>query len=333
MSEAHDFRKLVGHEPTQAALRGAGRREPFPSLVFSGPAGIGKRLTAVWYAAFLNCLDKENAAPCGGCNSCRKIISGGHPDLHFAIVPETKTVIGVGEIREAIHQLDYAPFEGNFRVLVVENAEKLTDEAQNALLKTLEEPPSTAIIMLITPLFGALIPTVVSRCRAVRFSPLSEEEIAGLLRDHGAESSKARELARLGRGLPGLALSFLVTPEVLTRRDEAVQLFLDLPGKDLWGATETATKLEKLKLGGVDVILALAYAVYRDLLVLGSGCPDLVSHETHLADMKARIQELPSATLRKMLRSLDEADQHRHANVNPKILLQRLCLALAKGGI
>ena len=330
---AHDFRKLVGHDFTQAALQGGGRREPFPSLVFSGPAGIGKRLAAIWYAAFLNCLAQEETAPCGVCNSCRKILSGGHPDLHYATVPDNKTVIGVQEIREAIHQLEYAPFEGNFRVLIVENAEKLTDEAQNALLKTLEEPPSTAVIVLVTPLFGALIPTVVSRCRAVRFSLLSQETIATLLREHGAESSKAAELARLGRGVPGLALSFLETPEALTRRDEAVELFLDLPGRDLWGATETAGKLEKLKLGGVEAILALAAGVYRDLLVLSSGCPELVTHESHLSSMKARINGLPSVTLTRMLRSVAEADEHRHSNVSPKILLQRLCMALAKGGV
>ena len=329
---AHDFRRLVGHEPTQAGLRAAGRREPFPSLVFSGPTGLGKRLTAIWYAAFLNCLDQDQAAPCGVCNSCRKSLSGGHPDLQFATVPDNKTVIGVGEIREAIHQLEYAPFEGNFRVLVVENAEKLTDEAQNALLKTLEEPPKTAVIVLVTPLFGALIPTVVSRCRAVRFSLLTQETIAGLLRQNGAESSVANDLARLGRGVPGLALSFLQTPEALSRRDEAVELFLDLPGRDLWGATETATKLEKLKLGGMDAILALAAAVYRDLLVLGSGCPELVIHERHLTGMKARLQGLTSPALTRMLRSVAEADQHRNANVSPKILLQRLCMVLAKGG-
>lgn len=331
MSQAHDFRKLVGHEPTLAALRGGGRREPFPSLVFSGPAGVGKRLTALWYAAFLNCLDNDQAAPCGRCNCCRKVLSGGHPDLHFATVPENKTVIGVGEIREAIHQLEYAPFEANFRVLVVETADKLTDEAQNALLKTLEEPPRTALLILVTPLFGALIPTVTSRCRATRFSLLSEKSIAALLREHGADEAKAAELARLGRGCPGLALTFLANPDVLSRRDEAVELFLQLPGKDLWGATETATKLEKLKLGGVDSILALASGVFRDLLVLTSGCPELVAHEAHLATMQAN--SLPSTVLRKMLRSIDEAEAHRQANVSPKILLQRLCLALAKGGL
>ena len=331
--EAYDFRKLVGHDSTQSALRGAGRREPFPSLVFSGPTGIGKRLTAVWYAAYLNCHDNDTAAPCGICGACRKVLSGGHPDLHYVSIPENKTVIGVGEIREAIHQLDYAPFEGNFRVLVVENAEKLTDEAQNALLKTLEEPPATALIVLVTPLFGSLIPTVVSRCRAVRFGILSEESVAGLLRAHGAESSQAQTLARLGRGVPGLALSFLATPEGLTRRDEAVELFLDLPGQDLWGATETAQKLEKLKLGNMESILALAAAVYRDLLVLGSGCPELVTHESHLASLKSRSKELTASTLRRMLRAVSEADGHRQANVSPKILLQRLCLALAKGGL
>lgn len=300
-------------------------------MVFSGPSGVGKRLAAVWYAAFLNCLSAEAEAPCGVCSSCKKMMSGSHPDLHFSVVPDGKTVVGVGEAREAIHHLQYAPFEGNFRVLIIENAEKLTDEAQNALLKTLEEPPSKAVIILVTPLFGALIPTVASRCRAVRFSLLSETEVASHLRARGAEVEQSELLARLSRGALGMALGLLENPEELARREEAVHLFLNLPGQDLWGATDTAQRLEKLKLGGTEVLLGLGCTVYRDLLVLRGGCPELVNNDRHLPFMTTRCQALSLANIRSLLRAFAEADAHRVSNVNPKILLQRLCVRLAKG--
>lgn len=327
-----DFRKLAGHDSTLAGLRHGGRREPFPSLVFSGPSGVGKRLAGVWYAAYLNCLSGDAEAPCGTCPACRKLLAGSHPDLHFSTVPEGKTVVGVGEAREAIHQLQYAPFEGNFRVLIVEHAEKLTDEAQNALLKTLEEPPSKAVIVLVTPLFGALIPTVVSRCRAVRFALLAESEVVTHLCARGADDERARWLARLSRGALGTALGLLENPEELARREEAVELFLNLPGQDLWGATETAQRLEKLKIGSVESLLGLGSSAFRDLLVLSSGCPELVDHDHQLGLLEKRSQGLSSAGIRSLLRAFSEADQHRHSNVNPKILLQRLCVRLAKGG-
>lgn len=327
-----DFRKLAGHQSTLAGLRQGGRTKPFPSLVFSGPAQVGKRLTAVWYAAFLNCLNVDEESPCGTCPACRKAAAGGHPDLQFARVPEGKTVIGVGEAREAIHQLHYAPFEGNFRVLIVENAEKLTDEAQNALLKTLEEPPSRAVIVLVTPLFGALLPTVSSRCRAVRFAALAEEEIAALLRARGAAGEQLEALARLANGAPGVALNLLTRPEELNRREEALQLFLELPGQGLWEATDSALRLEKLKFGSLEALLGLGRSLYRDLLVLSCGCPDLIHHHGHLGSLQKLAQRLSTAGARACLAAFQEADQHRLANVNPKIFLQRLCINLAKGG-
>ena len=330
---AVDFRKLAGHKSTLKSLHGGGRQQPFPSLVFSGPSGVGKRLAGVWYAAFLNCLSPEVEAPCGDCPACRKIVGSGHPDVQYLTVPESKTVIGVGEVREAIHQLQYSPFEGNFRVLIMENAERLTDEAQNALLKTLEEPPSRAVLVLVTPLFGALIPTVASRCRAVRFQILSEVEVMAHLTAQGVEEEKARSLARLCRGSLGMALDLLANPESLTRRDESIGLFLPLLGQDLWNATETAQKLDKLKTGGLDSVLALGAGVYRDLLVIAGGCPDLVTHESHLPALQTHAIRLGGSRIRKLLKAFAEAEEHRVSNVNPKILLQRLCVCLSKGGV
>lgn len=329
---SHDFRLLAGHQPTLDTLRGGGRREPFPSLVFSGPSGIGKRLVGIWYAAYLNCLSEDADAPCGSCPSCRKVVSSGHPDLHYSAVPDGKTVIGVGEIREGIHQLQYAPFEGNFRVLIVENAEKLTDEAQNALLKTLEEPPPSALIVLVTPMFGSLIPTVVSRCRAVRFGLVAEGAIVDFLSARGADPERARSLARLSRGALGVAANLYDNPDDLSRREEAIELFLKLPGRDLWGATDTAQQLEKLKVGSLEALVALGASVYRDLLVLSGGCPDLVSHDKHLSRLEDQAANLSAANIRALLRAFAEAEAHRISNVSPKILLQRLCMELAKGG-
>lgn len=330
MSNELDFRKLSGHKDCLDTLRKGGRKQPFPSVIFSGPSQVGKRLTAVWYAAFLNCHSQDDLAPCGECPSCKKTLSGQHPDLIFTRVPEKKTVMGVGEVRDAIHQVQYAPFEGQFRIWVLEEGERLTDEAQNALLKTLEEPPRSAVILLVTHLFGGLIPTVVSRCRLLRFQGLEQQLMEETLAERGLSTEMARRLARLSQGALGACLDYAADPELFANREQAVDLYLSLPGSDLWGAVDTAQRFEKLPLGGPRAVLEIGVSLYRDLLVLSAGCSELVSHQHQIERLKDLAGRLSVSKIRVLLGDFDQASQHLVSNVSPRLLFQRLCMNLAK---
>lgn len=330
MSSDLDFLSLQGHTEALGALRRGGRREPFPSLVFGGPARVGKRLSGVWYAAFLNCHQKDEQAPCGVCNSCKKFLSGSHPDISFTRVPEKKTVVGVSEVREAIHEINHAPFEAQFRVWVIEEGERLTDEAQNALLKTLEEPPGRAVILLVTSLEGSLLPTVSSRCRLVRFQALPLGEVQTALTKMGAEQSLAEELASLCGGSLGTALTMFRQPKILEEQEAVLNLFCELPGQDLWGAIETAQKLEKSKLAGIDTLIDLGLSLYRDLLVLSAGSGELVVHKRRMRFLEDLASQVSAGAIRAAVREFQEADHHLQRNVSPKLLLQRLCINLAK---
>lgn len=325
-----NFRLLEGHRESLRALAQGGRKEPFPSLIFSGPARVGKRLSAVWYGAYLNCFSKDAEAPCGECASCKKVLAGHHPDILMTRVPEKKTVIGVGEVREAIHQVQYAPFEGDYRIWIVEESERLTDEAQNALLKTLEEPPRAAVIVLVTHLFGALIPTVVSRCRLVRFQGLEYETIKDHLLEEGADKEKAAALAQLSQGALGAALDLYRDSESLKSWGEAMRLFLALPGKNLWGAVETAQKLEKLKLRGTRHLLEIGTSGYRDLMLAVAGSHDLVANAHCRDQIEALRGRVPMAGVQGALRYFQEAEEHLKSHVSSRLLMQRLCINLAK---
>lgn len=324
------FTALEGHQSSLESLRRGGRKEPFPSLIFSGPGRIGKRLAGIWYAAYLNCFAADGEAPCGQCGSCKKVLSGHHPDLLLTRVPEKKTVVGVGEVREAIHQIQYAPFEGNYRVWVVEESERLTDEAQNALLKTLEEPPRAAVIVLVTHLFGALIPTVVSRCRLVRFQALSVDSVKRHLIEKGAEPEKASTLAQLSGGAVGAALDLHRNPQSLESWGEALHLFLSLPGQNLWGAVETAQKLEKLKLEGVRQLLDIGTSAYRDLLLTAVGSGELVANAHFAAELRQLGEKVQIPRVRTALEAFQDARQHLNSHVSNRLLLQNLCLSLSK---
>lgn len=326
-----DFRSLEGHDLALDSLRQEGRVRPYPSLVFSGPSGLGKRLCGIWYAAFLNCLQTDDdAAPCGTCGSCQKLLAGGHPDLHLSRVPDKKTVVGVSDVREVIYEINHAPYEGRFRVWVIEEGERLNDEAQNALLKTLEEPPPRAVIVLVTHSQGTLLPTVSSRCRLMRFQALPNEQIDRALRKLGADEDRAASLAALCNGCYGKALRLYRDADVWEEQEQILDLFSRLPGADLWGAIETAQQLERTKHTNLRDQLGLGMSLFRDLLVLSAGSTELVVHKERLEFLETLAANVSLVGIRGAVREFQEAEQFLHYNVNPRLLLQRLCIELSE---
>jgi len=208
---------IHGHRRLLELLAGAiGRRSLPPALLFDGPAGVGKRTTAMAVAQAVNCVRPvpfRGAAQggldaCGACPSCRRIARGSHPDV-VLVEPEESGSIKIGTIREEVLQkTGYRPFEGRSRVFVVDEADALVFEAQDALLKTLEEPPAGSIFILVTSQAETLLPTVRSRVYRLRFGRLSEEEVVRVLREqHGVAEAEARVAAALSDGSVGRALA------------------------------------------------------------------------------------------------------------------------------
>jgi len=201
------FSAIAGHRPVLGLLARAVEQHTLPpSLVFSGPEGVGKRLTAVALAQALNCARAADGDACGTCASCTRIARGVHADV-LVIEPGDSGTIKVDQVRDAIDRAAYRPFEGRRRVVIVEDADALLSEAQNALLKTLEEPPPASVFVLVTPRPDLLLPTVRSRCQHLRFGPLSAADVAAVLvRDHGFAAADARAAAAASGGSVGRAL-------------------------------------------------------------------------------------------------------------------------------
>jgi DNA polymerase-3 subunit delta' len=201
------LRDVTGHRHLLELLGAAASRGTLPpSLIFAGPEGVGKRTTAVAVAQTLNCLQPAGNDACGVCRSCSRIARGVHPDILILEPGETGS-IKVDQIREAIDQSAYRPFEARRRVVIIDRADAMMAEAQNAMLKTLEEPPASSIFILVTPRPDLLLPTVRSRCQRLRFGPLSPAQVADVLvRAHGYDPVRARAAASASDGSVGAAL-------------------------------------------------------------------------------------------------------------------------------
>ncbi|NLG25860.1 MAG: DNA polymerase III subunit delta', partial [Clostridiales bacterium] len=171
------------------------------AYLFAGPAGTGKRSLADLCARAWNCLGRD--APCGVCAHCARSLGGNDPDL---MVIEPEKSIGVDDVRALTEWLSTRPGDAGRRVAIVRGADRMTVPAQNALLKTLESPPGDAVIVLIAESAAALLPTVVSRCRIMRFSPLDAGDAARALIARGIAPDRAALLSRLAMGSVGRAL-------------------------------------------------------------------------------------------------------------------------------
>lgn len=200
---------ILGHgQPRALLLRAVTARSVPQSLLFDGPDGVGKRTTALALASAINCPqpDVEGDA-CGLCSSCKRIARGQHPDI-VHLVPNEKGTITVEMAREIIGQASYRPFEARRRVVIIDQADQLQASAQNALLKTLEEPPPSSMFVLVTSRPDSLLETVRSRCPRVRFGRLGPADLAEVLVRHcQVTPAEATGLAAMGDGSVARALA------------------------------------------------------------------------------------------------------------------------------
>ena len=234
------------------------------ALLFTGPHGTGKRTMARLMAQAVLCKGLER--PCGVCPACKRVLAGAHPDVR-TVKPEKRS-ISVEDIRELVDYLSLRPYEGGRHVAIVEQADRMTPSAQNALLKTLESPPGDAMFILVSDAPGGLLPTILSRCLNVRFADLSIEDCTGVLVARGIEPVRASRLAGLSQGSVGRALELDADTDYMALRDRALRSLEAL--RDRSSVAGAAALLNDLKGSEADA-LEIMELYARDLMAVQAG--------------------------------------------------------------
>jgi DNA polymerase-3 subunit delta' len=334
------FRDIAGHDQLKPLIaRAAVRGTLPPSLIFAGPSGVGKRMAAVALAELVNCLspsaeDGPGEDACGVCASCRRIARRVHADL-LIVEPGDNGSIRIEQIREVIERAAYRPFEGRRRVVIIDDAERISPGTQDALLKTLEEPPGGTTFVLVSAAPEMLLPTIRSRCQRLRFGRLSPADVAGvLMRAHGYSETDAHAAAAFSDGSVGRALEG-GSEEFIEARAAALQLLetvadLPVPARRMMaaGGLPGAGRSKADRDALAQSLRALA-AILRDLGVLGAEA-DVRSLAN--ADLQKKLEKLVrSFDQDRILRAFAAVDRALDAlarNGSPKIVADWLAFQI-----
>jgi DNA polymerase III subunit delta' len=330
------FRDIVGHRHLLDLVAGAVTRASLPpSLIFAGPDGVGKRTAAVALAQLVNCATPVPAGDgstdaCGTCASCTRIARLVHADV-FVVEPGDTGVIKVDQVREAVERTTYRPFEGRRRVVIIDEADAMLSEAQNALLKTLEEPPSASMFVLVSSCPDELLPTVRSRCQRLRFGRLDAGDIAAvLMRSHGYSSTDAHAAASASDGSIGLALDG-GSAALVDARDAAAEVL-----QHVAGTNDPRRRLESAKVlaGGGDRddlrrrLRALASMV-RDLGAIGAHADERCLVNADLREPLRRLEgSFDRDRVSRAFAAIDRALEAIDRNASPKIVADWLAFQL-----
>ena len=263
-----DFEKVLGHEEIVKSLKEiiVDNKEGH-AYVFSGPSGVGKNTIAKVFSKALLCTNIINGNPCGRCVSCKSFESSSNPD--FYMTDSSLSSIGVDAIRDIQKRAKVKPYYSQKNVFLIPNADKMTIQAQNCILKTLEDPPGHTVIILTARNYEYFLETIKSRLVRYNMKPNTQSEVYEYIKTHTKENdlSKIKFIASCTGGSIGKALELINSNDFVSIRDKTINILLEVNKGDFEVAMKYSDFFEKNK-QSIDVILEIMLLFYRDLLVI-----------------------------------------------------------------
>lgn len=323
------FDGVIGHEEIIAHLQNSIRLNKVShAYIFAGERGSGKKLLASLYAMTLQC-EAHGIEPCMQCASCKKAMSKNHPDI-INIVHEKPNSIGIEEIREQlIEDVSIKPYSSPYKIYIINEAQKLTLQAQNALLKTIEEPPAYAVIMLLTENQDALLPTITSRCVSLGLKPVSDNMVKTYLMDRmHIPDYQAEVNASFAQGNIGKAQMASASAEFAELTENALRLLKSSKDLQVYEMVEAIKNMSQEKQNIYDY-LDLFAMWFRDVLLFKATREvDNLVFKQEINYIKERAQKSSYEGLEKIIDAVHTAENRLRANVNFDLTMELLFLTI-----
>ena len=319
---------LTGHDWAVDMLKKHVVNGPRHAYLFTGPPGLGRRSLALRFAQALNCpTPVEAGIPCGQCRDCKQIQAMQHADLTIVQSESEGGIIKVDQIREARRALTLKPYMSTYRVALFLRFQEANDNASNALLKTLEEAPSYAVLILTADNPEQLLPTIVSRCEVLRLRPLEIETIQKELETGGLESGHAKLIAHISGGRFGYALRLVEDATLLEKREEQLNDLQHLIAASRVQKFAYADKLSKDKdFMRHTILIWLSY--WRDVMLRTAQAATPLINVDRNVEIEDLAGQMNLSSTRSVVKGLESALEKMDRNVNPRLLAEVLLLDL-----
>ena len=321
-----DFTQVLGHKSTIENLQNAIKKGQIShSYLFEGEESIGKRMVALSFAKTLLCK-KQGLQPCNNCNSCLKFDNFNHPD--FELIEPEKDKIKRDEIKNIIDNINIAPLESPRRIFIIDNSDKIGVEGQNALLKTLEEPPSYINIILITSNINKLIPTILSRCERIKFYPVETKKIGEfLVSKYDKTIEEASFISHFTKGSVGRAITLSETPEFFEMREEVLNIIDSIIKGDKFKAFSSMDFFLNNKEDYEEILDIIIYW-FRDLILykeLGNTELLVNKDKTSLLSSQSFLKE---GQINDIINRIMDTKKDIRGNVNYQLAMETMLLSM-----
>lgn len=328
MKSMTDYKNIVGHEQTIEFLKNAiTSNKVYHAYIFDGEDYSGKSMLAGAFAMALQCQE-GNAEPCGNCHSCKQALTDNQPDIIW-LDHEKPNSIGVDDIRKLNNDITIKPYSSKYKIYIIEEAEKMTPQAQNALLKTIEEPPEYGIIILLTNNYESFLQTILSRCIRVQLNPVANDVLVKYLMEHaGVVEYQARVCAAFAQGNVGKALKLASSEDFNQIKNEALRLVKNIKRMEQFEVLFLLNEITEYKVSIGD-FLDIIMVWYRDVLLFkATNDANGLIFKEEVSEIITQAQQSSYQGIETILDALEKAKARIRANVNFDLVVELLFLTL-----